>query len=336
MGNSTHFGDISPRTAVFAVRRLLERAQALLVLERFGQFDPQGKKKGLQRKWRRYNSFAPATSPLAEGVTPEGQKLTKTDVNVTLEQYGDLAGITDVIEDTHEDPVLHEASDVCGEQAAETVELVRISALKAGTNVFYANGVASRSLVTSPATKSDFRKIKRAFKRARAREISKILKASADVATEPVAPAYFALGHTDCEGDLRDVTGFLPAEKYADSTKILPGEIGKIESVRIILTDLFEPWLEAGVSGSTYLTNGGTGTGNADVYPLLVLAKDAYGIVPLQGNKAIDIGVLNPGTKTKSDPLGQRGFVSWKTYQACAILNENNIARLEVAASQNP
>jgi N4-gp56 family major capsid protein len=46
--------------------------------------------------------------------------------------------------------------------------------------------------------------------------------------------------------------------------------------------------------------------------------------------------VLNPGTPSKSDPLGQVGYVSWKTYQAGAILNEQWVARIECCCTANP
>lgn len=338
MGTPTNYGDISPRTAAFAVARLLKRGQHNMVLERFGQVDPQPKNKSLTRKWRRYNSLANATSPIAEGVTPAGQKLTYTDYTCTLEQYGDLLETTDVVVDTHEDPVLNQMMDLCGEQAAETIELMRYYILRAGTNVFYGNGEDQRTHVVSPATRGDLRKIVRAFKRNKAKEISKIISASANIATEPVAPAYFAIMHTDLDADIRGLTGFLPAEKYADSTKILPGEIGKLESIRFITSALITPFLSGGGNSSTMLHNGATPSGSqaADVYPILVIAQDAYGIVPLQGKEAVDISVINPSKKDKSDPLGQRGYCGWLTYQSAAILNENWIARLEVTCTANP
>lgn len=37
---TTVYGDISPRTAAYASKELLERANPLLVLERFGQAKP--------------------------------------------------------------------------------------------------------------------------------------------------------------------------------------------------------------------------------------------------------------------------------------------------------
>jgi N4-gp56 family major capsid protein len=332
------YEDISPRTRGKAVARLLKRGQHDMVAERFGQIDPQPKKSTKTRKYRRYHSLPRATAPLAEGVPPAGQKLSYTDVNITLEQYGDVVWITDVIADTHEDPVLQESMDLCGEQAAETIEAIRISYLKGGTNVFYAAGVASRSLVNSPPTRGDFRKIYRYFKKHKAREISKIIKASAMVSTEPVKQGYFVMGHTDASADLRDIPGFVSVEQYSNSDKSLPNEAGKLEEFRFILTAMFDPWEAAGVAGTTYLSSGAEVSSNTacDVYPMIVVAKDAYAIVPLQGYESVDIGVVNPGKKTTDQPLGQKGFVSWITWQGGGILNQQWIARLEHAVTANP
>lgn len=338
--NTNTYESISPRTRGKAVKKLLERGQHMMTVERFGQFDPQPKNSTRTRQWRRYHSLPRASAPLAEGIPPTGHKLTYTDITATLEFYGDVVKITNVIKDTHEDMVLQESMKICGEQAAETVEEIRINFLKAGTNVFYANGVSSRATVNSPPTRGDFRKIYRYFKKYKAREISEVIKASAMVSTEPVEMAYFAMGHTDLDADIRGISGFVPKVEYSDSSKALPGEIGKIEQFRVILTAMFDPWIAAAtsVSSTTYLSNGTAPSSGAapDVYPLIFVARDSYGIVPLQGYDAVDIGVVNPGMKTKDDPLGQIGFVSWGTYQTGAILNQSWVARLESAATANP
>jgi len=206
------------------------------------------------------------------------------------------------------------------------------------TDWFYANGVSARGSVNSPAVRGDFRKIYRYFKKYKAREISEIIKASAMISTEPVESAYFCMGHTDLDADLRGVSGFVPRAQYSDSTKALPGEIGKIEQYRIVLTAMFDSWETSGASGTTYLSGGSAVSSSAqcDVYPLIFVARDSYAIVPLQGYNSVDIGVVNPGKKTKDDPLGQIGFVSWGTWQTGAILNQNWVARLEVAATASP
>lgn len=337
MPEITTYGDISPRTAAYAAVQLLERGQYLLVTERYGQSKPIPKKHTQTVKFRRYECLARATSPLAEGITPAGQKLTKTDITAVLQQYGDLVTITDVIRDTHEDPVLQEAIDVAGEQAAETIEVIRIAVLKAGSTVFYANNVASRATVNSSISAGDLRRIIRYFNRMKARKISQIVKASAKISTEPVAPAFFAMCHTDLISDIRDTTGFIPVEQYSMSDRAMPGEVGKVEEVRFIATPLFEPWMAAGASGTTYLSNGEipSAAAQADVYPIIVVAKNSYGIVPLQGEGAVTPTVINP-TPTKSDPLGQRGSVGWKTWQTAVILNQSWLARYEVAATAKP
>lgn len=338
--NTTTYSDISPRTEGKAVRKLLERGQHLLITERFGAVDPQPQNSSLTRKWRRYNSLPRASAPLAEGVPPTGHKLTSNDITATLEFYGDAVKISNIIQDTHEDPVLNEAMKLCGEQVAETTEELRINFLKAGTNVFYAAGVSSRATVNSPPVRGDFRKIYRYFKKYKAREITDIVKPSALVSTEPINAAYFAMGHTDLDSDIRGLDGFLPVEQYSNPGSALPGEIGKIEQFRIILTAMFDSWSAAATSvSSTAYLSGGVAPSSAscpDVYPLIFVARDSYAIVPLQGFEAVKIAVVNPGKATKDDVCGQIGFVSWGMYQTGAILNQNWIARLECAVTANP
>jgi len=339
MGNTNVYGDISPRTAAFAAVQLLERGQHGLITERFGQAKPIPKKSTKTVKFRRYESLPRATAPLAEGIPPAGRKLFSTDVTAALEQYGDSVEITDVIQDTHEDDILKESMDLCGEQAAETLEVIRIAVLKAGTNVFYAGGsVTSRATVLSPPVIGDFHRIYRHFRKYKAQMISKIVKASPMISTAPVEEAFFCMGSTDLDADIRGLAGFIKAAEYSDSNKALPHEIGSVNQFRFILTPLFEPWLAASTNAtsSTYLSNGISTTGYPDVYPLIIVAQNAYGIVPLQGQNAVKPTVLNPNVPRGGDPLGQLGWVSWKTMQTSAILNHNWIARLECCATAVP
>ncbi len=336
--NVTTYNDISPAQKAYAVKTLLERGQALLVLERWGQMDPQPLNETLTRTYRRYNSLARATSPIADGVPPVGQKLTCTDLTMSLEQYSDVVRLTRRITSAHPDPVLKECATLCGEAAAETIEEIRYNILKAGSTVFYAGGVTSRATVNSPATRGDFRKIYRFFKTNKARELTEIVSASVKIATEPIPKAYFAVGHTDLDADLRAISGFIPVQNYSDSAKALPGEIGTIEQFRIVLSEMYDPWTAAGASGTTYLSGGieVSSAASCDVYPMLFIAANSYAIVPLKGYKSAKLNILPPGTPTKDDPNGDIGFVSWSTYQGSVILNQSWLARLEAAATADP
>lgn len=323
----TTYGNITPRTAAYAVKQFLKRAIPYLCIEKFGQAYPLPTNSTIVAKFRRYNSLAVATVALTEGVTPDAHPLTVTDYTATLAQYGDRIQISDVIEDTHEDPVLQQAMDVLGEQAAITVETVRFGVLVAGTTVFYANG-AARNAVNTPITLTAQRQVTRALKQQNARKITTVVKSTPSYGTEAVAAAFIGLCHPDCESDIRNMVGFVPVERYGTMTPY-ENEIGKVEDVRYVSSTVFASFADAGGAKGAMLSTSGV---NADVYPILLVAANAYGLVPLKGKSAVTPMIVNPHP-SDSDPLAQRGHASWKTYQATVILNQAWMARLEVAVT---
>lgn len=327
MATNMVYGDISPRTAAHAVARMLTRGVPYLVLEKFGQVYVMPTKSTKVAKFRRYNALALATTPLVEGVTPSGSKVNVTDVTATLEQYGDFVPFSDVIEDTHEDPFLQQVSDVLGEQAAQTMETIRWNILKAGTNVFYANG-SVRTDVNTPITLALQRKCTRALKRQNAAYITSVVSSTPQFRTEPVEAAYIGLVHPDVENDIRNISGFIPTKQYGSTTP-WPNEIGAVEDVRYLRSTIFTAFADGGGAKGAMISTTGT---NADVYPVLYVSKDAYGLVPLKGKDSMSIMVVNP-KPAPGDPLGQRGTAGWKTMHTAVILNDLWLVRAEVAAT---
>lgn len=336
----TTYGDIGGRTAAYAVKELLKRGQPFLVLEKFGQAKPLPANSTKTMQFRRYEALDSSPKALTEGVTPTSQKLDSTDVTVTLTQYGDGITIPDIVSDTHEDDVLNESLDVLAEQAAQMIEKVRYGALKAGTNVFFANGT-QRSDVNTPLTLALQRKVTRSLKRQNGRPITKIVRSTPNFGTEAVSPGFIGLIHPDCENDVRNMTGFVPAEKYGSITP-WENELGKVEDVRYLSSTIFEPFLGAGgLDGGTMISDNPSdgllpddfvsGT-NANVYPVLFLAANAYAITALKGMYAITPMVVN-AKPSDSDPWAQRSHVTWKSMQAAVILNDNWMARAEVGAT---
>lgn len=325
--SNTVYGDITPRTAAFAVKQLLARALPVLVLEKFGQTYVIPTKSTKVAKFRRYNALNLATTPLVEGVTPNGQKLTNTDYTATLVQYGDFIPFTDVIEDTHEDPVLQAMTEILGEQFGQTIETVRWNVIKAGINVFYSNGSA-RNQVNTPISLDLQRKATRALKRQNGKRITNIVASDVKFRTEPVEASYVALCHPDVENDIRNITGFIPTKQYGTVTP-WENEIGAVEDARYIRSTLFTQFANAGAASTSMLSTGGS---LADVYPVIYLAKDAYGIVPLKGKDAVSIMIVNP-KPVIGDPLAQQGTAGWKSMQTALILNDAWLVRAEVAAT---
>ena len=320
--------DISQRTTVYADRRLLTRAAKNNILGQFGQVRELPGKKGTVIVFRRYNKLAVATTPLTEGVTPSGKTLTKTDVSVQVKQYGDFVWISDVIQDTHEDPVLQESVDVLGMQSEETYDVLRAGVLVAGTNVLFANGTV-RSDVNTAISKTILRRAERALLRQEAKTITRIIKAGPDVATSPIPPSYIVVCHADLKMDLEQLADWTPVQKYPSTMGLINGEIGSSGLFRFVLDNNLTPWTDAGGAKGSMISTTGT---YADVYPLLVFGEDAYGLVPLAGQNAVQTYVANPKAST-SDPLAQRGTVGWKGYTATVILNDLWMLRMEIAAT---
>jgi N4-gp56 family major capsid protein len=342
MAQLVNYGDISPRTAAYVVKDLLTRAMPYMVIEKFGQNYPIPTQNTKTAKWRRYflqgatgsagsgsgNFYTPlALTPLVEGVTPAGNRLATQDYTCTLNQYGDYVTISDVVMDTHEDPILSEATGIMSEQAAMTIETIRYNILKAGTNVFYANGGA-RNAVNTPPTLALQRQITTSMLRQNAKMITSVVKSTPDYRTEPVEGAFIALCHPDLETDIRSMVGYINPKQYGTTTPY-ENEIGSVERVRYLTSTIFSPFADAG--GAKGLMRSTTGV-NADVYPILYLARDAYGIVPLKGKDSITPMVVNP-KPAPGDPLAQRGTVGWKAWQSAVILQDAFMVRAEVAAT---
>lgn len=326
------YGDISQRTAAWAATEMLSHAEPIIVLAKFGQTKPLPKNKAKSVKFRRPVPFTVSTTQIQEGVTPPSHQMTYEDVPAVMGQYGDICEITDQVADMAEDPVLQDASELSGEQAAETIEMITYGVIKAGTNVIYANG-SQRTDVNTVITLGKIRLATRYLKAQRGKAVTKMMSGSVNYETRPVEGGFVAFCHTDLESDIRNINGFIPVANYGSRTPLCPEEIGTVEGVRIIQSPLFVAWADGGgAKGTMYST---TGT-NADVYPFIVIAKEAYGLVPLKGKEAIKPMVLNPGTPSKSDPLGQRGYVSWKAYFVAVILNDAWMTRIECAITATP
>lgn len=326
----SEFGDISNRTAAYASADMLSHAEPVSVLSKFGLSKPLPKNKTDTIKYRRPVPFDALEVPLAEGVTPTPGGMSYEDVTVQMLQWGDLYGITDKIEDMHEDPVLKDMTMLCGEQAQKTLERIIWNKVKAGTTVYYANGSA-RTDVNTAVSLNDIRKSVRYLQSMKAKKLTKILSGSVNVGTSPIEAAYVAFTHTDMQADIRGLTGFTPVAEYGSRMPLCAEEFGTVEDVRFITSPELVPFLNAGgAHGGNVVTTGGT---SADVYPIVIVGAEAYGLVPLKGPGAITPKVLNPGSIDKSDPLGQRGYVGWKAYFNATVLNQTWIVRIEAAAS---
>lgn len=327
-------GDIGLRTAGYISAELLKRANPALVMQPFLQTKPIPKNSSQTIKFRRYEALAAAATDITEGVTPPGSSITSTDYTATLAQIGDWVGITDQVQDTHEDPIIMEYQDIIAEQAALTVETKLFYVLRAGSNVFRANGNA-RTDINTTLTKTLQQKVTRLFKRQNARVITKKLSSDARMDTVNVKPSFIAFCHPDLEPVIQGLAGFKDVVDYGGAMTPYPTEIGSVGDVRYLTSTVITAFADGGGakagSGTTMVSTTGT---NADVYPIIYISADCAAVTPLKGSSALTPFVKNPGEPREGDQLGQRGWIGWKSYFAALILNQSWIARVECSVPE--
>lgn len=330
----TLYGDISQRTAGWAVAEMLDYAEAVIVLSKFGTTKEMPRNKADNMIFRRPVPFEPATTPLTEMVTPTPKTMQYEDVPVSMLQYGDWVKISDKVHDLSEDPVMKDANELCGEQAGETKEMLLWGTLIGGTNVAYSNGSA-RNAVNTPISVPLIQGAVRMLNAQRAKKITSMLSSSPNYGTVSVDGGFIGFCHTDNDYDLEELQGFKKVADYGSRQPLCSEELGSLGKVRFVTSPLLEPWEDAGgaFAGSGTNMKSTTGT-NADVYPIVIVAKNSYAHVPLKGKSAISPKVKNPDNADKADPLGQWGFVSWKMWDASVILNQLWMIRLEVAVTE--
>lgn len=263
-----------------------------------------------------------------EGVTPAADTLVPQDVSVTMNQYACLYSVSDKMVDLSEDgaDIPGEIKQQVGERMGLVREMVRYGALKGCTNVQYAGGTA-RGSVDEKLSLPQLRKMTRTLKANHAGLITSVLAPSPNFATSPVEAAYLVFAHTDLENDIRDLPGFKSPAEYGQRKPVHELEIGSCEGFRFILSAELSATTDAGATAAgTGLQTSGT---KVDIYPVLVMAKDAAFEVALRGKNALDPTWLPPGTKDKNDPLGQRGYAGAKFYSAAFVANNGWMGVIE-------
>jgi N4-gp56 family major capsid protein len=336
-----NYSTVPSRNLIRAERQMLKHAEPIIVLGKFGQQKEQPQKATdtvVFRRMKPFNATAAevpnitaANFVLSEGTTPGANTISYTDVTATLQNYGVLFKFSSKTQLMYEDDIPADMQKQTSETLAEVLELVRYGQYKAGTGVSYANG-SSRSAVNSKVSLGKLRSIARTIQSNRGKKVTQILAPSPNYGTKGIEGGYVVFHHSDVNADIRDLPGFVPVADYGSRKTISPDELGSCEEFRFIASPLFAPYADAGGTASTNSTKSTTGT-NSDVYPMLVMAEDAWGSVALKGMGAIKPTMLPATQINHANPMGMFGYVGANTWFTSVRLNENWMQRLEVAVS---
>lgn len=299
--NLTTTTQVDPAVGILYERTLLQPNFPRYIFDRFAQKFSITSKSGKVIKWRRYSRYAAATTPLTEGITPNGHQQAKVDLLATASQYGDFAIISDVVDLTVEDPNITIEVDRQSDQIQNTKDVL--------TRDVLANSASSLTCTLGSPTgsllnKLDIQSARQTLRTADSDYITSLIKGGTGQGTSPIRPSYYALAHVDLEDDLEAVAGFKQMANYAGQQGVDVAEWGSTDGIRWLTST------QGATSGSNYLNP--------------IVGMNAYGIVDINGGNAMSI-VKGFGSAGSGDPIDQRATVGWKMWQIARILNDANI-----------
>ena len=218
--NYTYDAGVSPSVIKFYERNFMKEVMPELIHNRDAQKRTLPMNNGKTIQFTRITELPAITTPLVEGVTPDGQKLTETAFTAMVKPYGGYIAVTDefnwyLLGNKHK-----EASERLSRQAALSLDTISRDALHAGMNVQYAGSNTTRGTIapTDKLTYADIKKAVRTLRRANAK---------------PFSDGYFhGILHTDVYYDLTSDTMWTDVAKYQTTEKVEKYELGKIYKVR--------------------------------------------------------------------------------------------------------
>lgn len=276
-------------------------------------------------------STTAAAHLIQEGSTPVPDTLSVLDTTVTVQKYGALYAYTERQASLGEDDVPSWMTEQVGERLGLVRELIYIGAIQGSTNRFYSGGT-TRATVSNTITLNLCDRITRNLRSNHALYVRDAMSSSGNYGTVAIQPAFLNFCHTDCQRDIEAIPGYKALSDYGQVKPVHQLEVGAVGSHRFILSADMPKIIDSGaaVAGTTLLSTTGT---SADVYQILTIAKDAWGHCAFRGLDAFDYNHIPVSQKDKSDPTGERGYVSSTFYDAGLVTNQGWLAVSEVAVN---
>ena len=217
--NYTYSPGVAPALIEYYERTLLENMRPAMVHYIDAQKRNLPEHNGQMIQFRKFTPFAPITTPLAEGVTPDGQTLTETALRAVIKPYGGYVAMTDEMQWKMLDNMHQETAKLLADQAADSLECIAANAFSSGLNVQYV-GQSSRGAITR-SNKLTYDEIKKAVRTLKRNNV------------KPFGDGYYhAIVHPDVVHDLTSDDMWVDVRKYYDKEMVAQYELGTIYKVK--------------------------------------------------------------------------------------------------------
>ena len=313
--NATSASGMSAEMKTFYEKRLIDQAEPALVHDQFGDPYPIPANGGKNIEFRKYDSLPKATTPLTEGVTPDGQTMNVSTVTAEVKQYGGWVPITDTLQLTAIDNNILQATKIIASQAGRTLDTIVRDVLAGGTNVIYAPKIGEGGAETPVTSRATLDATCQLTSDLIARAATQLKAMNAD----PIGTSFVGIIHPYVAYDLRRDPDWIDVHKYAQPDEIYNGEIGTLHGVRFVETSEAKIWKGTGCPAGLA------------VFSTLILGAHAYGSTEIEGGGLEHI-VKQLGYG--DDPLNQRASVGWKAHKTAERLVEQYMVRIESCSAR--
>ena len=313
--NTTGASGMSAEMKTFYEKRLIDQAEPALVHDQFGDPYPIPANGGKNIEFRKYDSLPKATTPLTEGVTPDGQTMNVSTVTAEVRQYGGWVPITDTLQLTSIDNNILQATKIIASQAGRTLDTIVRDVLAGGTNVIYAPKIGEGGAETAVTSRATLDATCQLTSDLIARAATQLKAMNAD----PIGTSFVGIIHPYVAYELRRDPDWIDVHKYAQPDEIYNGEIGTLHGVRFVETSEAKIWKGTGCPA------------DLAVFSTLILGAHAYGSTEIEGGGLEHI-VKQLGYG--DDPLNQRASVGWKAHKTAERLVEQYMVRIESCSAR--
>lgn len=221
--NYTYSAGVAPGMVEYYRKTMLENPYPELPHARDSQKIPLPPHNGKRVTFFRMTPFEAITTPLKEGVTPDGQTIKQTKFTAMVKPYGGHVEVTDELDWYHLNIDHQRIARHLRDQALLSVDTITRDPLHAGLNVQYvdAGGAPTNRAAITAEDKLTYAEVKKAVRTLKRNNC------------KPFDDGFYhAIVHPDTVYDLQSDTMWVDVAKYQDKQKIEKGELGCIHKVK--------------------------------------------------------------------------------------------------------
>ena len=300
---TSSYGSMSDR---WAHRALLQRSKPRNVHNLFGRAFTLPQKNTDTMAFRRQENLPSDPVVLSEGADPAPVTVQKFDINVQIQEFGQVVLLSRKVLLVVEDDTASETADNLSQCMHTMLDKVTRDVWASSVpQISCLNGVNGNAI--TELTQIDVNRAIAYLDQNNTEKMTPTIEGTSRFGTGPVEEAYWVAAHVKLKPDIRSLDAFVPTAQYGSQEAILQAEFGSTDEARWVTSTLVNVTTDA-----------------APVYSNTFVGANAYGYVGL--DEVSTEMIMKPlGFNDYLNRFQSMGFTAWFN---AAILDDSHIVTL--------